>query len=92
MLIMHEDGSIEYEQISFILKGKILISFQERPGDCFKNVRDRIIAGVIWPVRDSIGACPERIDPDGCFVISVSRGSVREHCPGNRGSRIVPRA
>ncbi len=46
MLIMHEDGSIEYEQISFILKGKILISFQERPGDCFKNVRDRIIAGV----------------------------------------------
>lgn len=45
MLTMHEDGSIEYEQVSFILKGKILISFQERPGDSFKGVRDRIMAG-----------------------------------------------
>ncbi len=45
MLTLHEDGSLEYEQVSFILKGKILISFQERPGDCFKDVRDRIIAG-----------------------------------------------
>lgn len=45
MLTMHSDGSIEYEQVSFILKGKVLISFQERPGDCFKAVRDRIIAG-----------------------------------------------
>lgn len=45
MLTLHSDGSVEYEQVSFILKGKILISFQERPGDCFKDVRDRIIAG-----------------------------------------------
>jgi len=45
MLNLHDDGSLEYEQVSFILKGKILISFQERPGDCFDEVRDRIIAG-----------------------------------------------
>jgi len=45
MLTMHEDGSIEYEQVSFILKGKILISFQERPGDCFQAVRERIMVG-----------------------------------------------
>ncbi len=45
MLTMHDDGSIEYEQVSFILKGKIIISFQERPGDCFQAVRDRIMAG-----------------------------------------------
>jgi magnesium transporter len=46
MLTMHEDGTIEYEQVSFILKGKILVSFQERPGDSFKGVRERILAGV----------------------------------------------
>ncbi|MEW6548864.1 MAG: magnesium/cobalt transporter CorA [Spirochaetota bacterium] len=46
MLAEHEDGSIEYEQVSFILKGRLLISFQERPGDCFKGVRDRIMSGV----------------------------------------------
>ena len=46
MLTTREDGSIEYEQVSFILKGKLLISFQESPGDCFKGVRDRIVSGV----------------------------------------------
>lgn len=45
MLILHDDGSIEYEQVSFILKGKILVSFQERPGDCLSAVRDRIMTG-----------------------------------------------
>ncbi len=44
MLNLHEDGSIEYEQVSFILKGKILISFQERPGDSFDAVRERIMS------------------------------------------------
>jgi len=45
MITAHEDGSVEYDQVSFILKGKLLISFQERPGDCFKAVRDRIMSG-----------------------------------------------
>ena len=45
MLTLHENGSIEYEQVSFIRKGRILISFQERPGDCLAAVRDRIMSG-----------------------------------------------
>jgi magnesium transporter len=45
MLTLHEDGSVEYEQVSFILKGKILISFQESPGDCLQAVRERIMSG-----------------------------------------------
>jgi magnesium transporter len=45
MLTLHDDGSVEYEQVSFILKGKILISFQERPGDCLAAVRERIMSG-----------------------------------------------
>jgi magnesium transporter len=45
MITANDDGSIEYDQVSFILKGKVLISFQERPGDCFKIVRDRIMTG-----------------------------------------------
>lgn len=45
MLTRHDDGRIEYEQVSFILKGRILISFQERPGDCLAGVRERIMKG-----------------------------------------------
>ncbi len=36
------DDSIEYEQISFILKGNILLTFQEKTGDVFEGVRTRI--------------------------------------------------
>lgn len=36
---------IEYEQISFILKDNILVSFQERTGDVFDGVRKRIREG-----------------------------------------------
>jgi magnesium transporter len=36
------DETIDYEQISFILKGKILVSFQEKTGDIFDSVRKRI--------------------------------------------------
>lgn len=45
MLTLQKDGSVEYEQVSFILKGKILISFQERPGDCLQAVREWIMSG-----------------------------------------------
>ena len=34
--------SIEYEQISFILKGNLLVTFQEKTGDVFNSVRTRI--------------------------------------------------
>ncbi len=34
--------SIDYEQISFILKGNLLVTFQEKTGDVFNSVRTRI--------------------------------------------------
>lgn len=40
--INHEDEIIEYEQISFLLKGNVLVSFQEKTGDIFDSVRKRI--------------------------------------------------
>ena len=36
------EDSIEYEQITFILKGNVLITFQEKTGDVFNSVRTRI--------------------------------------------------
>lgn len=37
--------TIEHEQISFILKGNVLVTFQERTGDVFDGVRKRIREG-----------------------------------------------
>jgi len=37
-----KDGSVGSEQISFILLGDILITFQEKPGDVFDPIRQRI--------------------------------------------------
>ncbi|MBN2651321.1 MAG: magnesium/cobalt transporter CorA [Spirochaetales bacterium] len=43
MLIPNQESSrIEVEQVSFILKGRLLISFQEKNGDVFEHVRKRI--------------------------------------------------
>lgn len=39
------NSQIEAEQISLILKGNVLISFQEKPGDVFSFVRTRISTG-----------------------------------------------
>ena len=36
------DETIDYEQLSFILKGNLLITFQEKTGDVFHSVRERI--------------------------------------------------
>lgn len=36
------EETIEYEQLSFILKGNILVTFQEKTGDVFDSVRNRI--------------------------------------------------
>ena len=36
------DETIDYEQLSFILKGNVLITFQEKTGDVFHSVRERI--------------------------------------------------
>lgn len=40
MLTATED--IESEQVSMFLGGRFLLTFQERPGDCFEPVRERI--------------------------------------------------
>jgi len=40
-----DDENIEQEQISFILKDNVLITFQERTGDVFDGVRKRIREG-----------------------------------------------
>ncbi len=40
-----ERFAVESEQLSFILKGKTLISFQEKSGDVFEYIRKRILVG-----------------------------------------------
>jgi magnesium transporter len=37
-----KDQAISYEQVSFLLKGKVLVTFQEKTGDAFDYVRKRI--------------------------------------------------
>lgn len=46
-MFLLENGSneIEDEQLSFILKGNVLVTFQEREGDVFNYVRNRIREG-----------------------------------------------
>lgn len=36
------EDAIEYEQLTFILKGNVLVTFQEKTGDVFNSVRNRI--------------------------------------------------
>jgi len=40
--INQADETVDYEQISFLLKGNILVTFQEKTGDIFDSVRKRI--------------------------------------------------
>lgn len=42
MLYQIKDGNIDYEQISFVLGRDFLLSFQEKEGDLFGTLRDRI--------------------------------------------------
>jgi len=39
------DGSIDEEQLSFVLQGNLLVTFQEKTGDVFENVRMRMKEG-----------------------------------------------
>jgi magnesium transporter len=41
----HKENHIEYEQISLILGRGFVLSFQERDGDVFNPIRERIITG-----------------------------------------------
>jgi magnesium transporter len=41
-LMLDEAGAVETEQVAFFVGAGYVITFQERPGDCFENVRERI--------------------------------------------------
>jgi len=45
MMYMDTDGSAVSEQVSIVLGKNYVISFQERPGDIFQPVRDRLRTG-----------------------------------------------
>lgn len=40
-----EEGSVKTEQISFLLKGNLIVSFQEKKSDYFTHIRERIRTG-----------------------------------------------
>ncbi|WCL82893.1 magnesium/cobalt transporter CorA [Saprospira sp. CCB-QB6] len=42
MLSLNAQKKLEVEHLSFVLKKDALLSFQERPGDVFEDIRDRI--------------------------------------------------
>lgn len=46
-MVRQEDrtGSIENEQVSLVVSGNCILTFQERPGDVFDVIRDRIRTG-----------------------------------------------
>lgn len=44
-MIDPSDGSIDEEQLSFVLQGSLLVTFQEKTGDVFENVRTRVREG-----------------------------------------------
>ena len=48
MLHSIKDGKIEYEQVSFVLGGNYLLSFQEKRGDFFDEVRTRLRSNQSW--------------------------------------------
>jgi magnesium transporter len=41
-----EDGAVKTEQVSFLLKGNTIISFQEKRSDYFSHIRERIRTGM----------------------------------------------
>lgn len=52
-LMLNDELSVDTEQVAFFVGAGYLITFQERPGDCFENVRDRIrkVSGRIREAR-----------------------------------------
>jgi magnesium transporter len=45
MLSLRPDTSIEYEQVSILVQGRLVVTIQESPGDCFGPIRERIATG-----------------------------------------------
>lgn len=76
-----DEEIIEHEQISFILKGNVLVTFQERSGDVFDGVRKRIREGkgnvrkrgadyLLYALLDNV--------VDNYFVLLESYGEILE--------------
>lgn len=42
----NEDTEIDYEQISFVVGEKFVLSFREKPDDLFDDIRDRLLNGL----------------------------------------------
>ncbi|MFO7899381.1 MAG: magnesium/cobalt transporter CorA [Planctomycetota bacterium] len=42
LYVQEDDGSVDAEQVSLVVGRNFVISFQERPGDVFEPIRDRI--------------------------------------------------
>jgi len=40
--MLHYDQTVETEQVSVFLGRKVVLTFQEHPGDCFEPIRDRL--------------------------------------------------
>lgn len=45
VLPKEEDGVVQTEQVSFLLKGNLIVSFQEKKSDYFSHIRERIRTG-----------------------------------------------
>lgn len=45
VLPVEDDGVVQTEQVSFILKDNVIVSFQERKSDYFNHIRERIRSG-----------------------------------------------
>lgn len=83
MFLLEEGSSeVEDEQLSFILKGNLLVTFQEREGDVFNYVRNRIREGkglirkrsadyLLYALIDSV--------VDFYFLILEKKGEEIEH-------------
>lgn len=50
--MLHTEGSVETEQVSMFLGKGFVLTLQERPGDCFETVRERIRRGKGSRIRD----------------------------------------
>ncbi len=45
MVRVTEEGRLDWEQVSLFLRAQSVVSFQERPGDCFEPLRVRLRGG-----------------------------------------------
>ena len=80
-----EEGRVDFEQVSLILGPDFVISFQERPGDVFDPVRQRLMNPQSRIRTDSLDYLLYRIMDvvvDNYFVVLEKLGDAVEHLDG----------